>query len=1349
MKKNQAIDVHILFVILCIFTMFIGFSAVVSASDELIKWTHLSSENGDIPEPGLDFAGQTSSLIFDVDRDGTNDFVITRRDEAPTIVWYQRSTTGWNKYVIDNTFEYIEAGGAFYDIDGDNDLDIVFGGDWRSNQVYWWENPYPSFDPDTPWNRWVIKDSGSDKHHDEMFGDFDGDGEDELVFWNQEANKLFIADIPSDPKNTQPWPYTEVWSSGTHAEGLSKGDIDNDGKIDILAGGRWFKHNGGTDYTAYLIDDSQRDSRIAVADLKEGGLLEVVMVPGDGVGPLKWYECTGDPTVSSSWTGHDILGYDVDHGHSLAIADFNSDGNPDIFVGEMRLDSGNPDAKMWIFLGDGNGNFQTQLISEGIGNHESKVGDLDGDGDVDILGKPFNWDVPRIDIWLNDGSKLRLDLWERHVIDDTKPWRSLFITSEDINGDNMKDIITGGWWYTNPGSAGGNWVRNDIGSPLRTMASSYDFDGDGYIDILGTEGIGADNNPDFVWARNDGVGSFTILENIESGNGNFMQGVAVEHFQGGNSIEVALSWHDESIGVQRLTVPTNPSTDMWSLSQISETSQGEALTAGDIDNDGDLDMLVGTKWLRNDGSTWTAINIDPTTELPDRNSLADINGDGLLDAIVCFEGASVSKDVVWYEQTASTDWIKHVIATVIGPMSLDVADMDGDGDYDIVVGEHNVDNPSSARLYIFENLDGIGESWGEYIIYTGDEHHDGTQLVDIDDDGDLDIISIGWDHERVLIYENKAIQASSSNSPVITIHPASQTVAVGNTATFSVVATGTAPLSYQWQQNGENIQGAASASYTTTATTLSDDGTTYRCIVTNDFGTVTSDQAVLNVHEYITSPQIDLWYGNYQSFGDIGVPQKWINILGNVHASSGIASLSYTLNGGSTQPLSTGPDGLRLQSSGDFNVEINVTDLLCDSDNLVVIRATDHAGNTTNEEVIVNYSCNNIWPKTYSINWDSVTNIQDPVQVVDGLWIKEPNSIRPSIIGYDRIVAMGDITWDDYEMTVPITINTPMDSSVIYGPNVGIIMRWQGHYDVDGKQPRNGWWPLGALGVYIWVPQLNDYRLRIIGNNMYLIANDDSAKSLEVGVPYMFKMRAETIGSNTLYSLKVWEQAEDEPSEWTISGYGVPGELKHGSIMLASYYVDASFGDVTIIPGPFNDILEIIRWDTNKLATSEVAYGLSTGYEYGSIVDTTLVTSHSITLTGLTLGTNYHYQITSIDEGGNSTSTSDLNFNTLQASSNIISDDFNASTLNTSLWTEFDPKDDTIFEMVGTGTSDALLSITVPEGISHDLWASGNYAKCRELLFNRMIPTTCVLIFTRMPQIQGYLLQVLQTDLLI
>ncbi len=95
-------------------------------------------------------------------------------------------------------------------------------------------------------------------------------------------------------------------------------------------------------------------------------------------------------------------------------------------------------------------------------------------------------------------------------------------------------------------------------------------------------------------------------------------------------------------------------------------------------------------------------------------------------------------------------------------LSLDVVDMDRDGDLDVVVGEHNLAHPSRARLMIFENLDGKGLSWARHVVYTGDEHHDGAQAVDIDGDGDLDIISIGWGHPRVLLYENKAIDRGAS-----------------------------------------------------------------------------------------------------------------------------------------------------------------------------------------------------------------------------------------------------------------------------------------------------------------------------------------------------------------------------------------------------------------------------------------------------------------------------------------------------------------------------------------------------------------------------------------------------------
>ena len=84
--------------------------------------------------------------------------------------------------------------------------------------------------------------------------------------------------------------------------------------------------------------------------------------------------------------------------------------------------------------------------------------------------------------------------------------------------------------------------------------------------------------------------------------------------------------------------------------------------------------------------------------------------------------------------------------------------------------------------------------------------------------------------------------------PSITTQPANQTVNVGQTATFTVVATGAAPLSYQWQKNQVNIAGATSASYTTPATTSADNGTSFRVIVTNPVTSVTSNAATLTVN---------------------------------------------------------------------------------------------------------------------------------------------------------------------------------------------------------------------------------------------------------------------------------------------------------------------------------------------------------------------------------------------------------------------------------------------------------------------------------------------------------------------
>jgi hypothetical protein len=88
------------------------------------------------------------------------------------------------------------------------------------------------------------------------------------------------------------------------------------------------------------------------------------------------------------------------------VADIDGDGHLDIFAAEMakwsegRKDPDNPGAKAWIFFGDGQGHFRQSEFATGLGFHEAQVTDLNGDGLMDILDKPYNWDVPRVDVWL-------------------------------------------------------------------------------------------------------------------------------------------------------------------------------------------------------------------------------------------------------------------------------------------------------------------------------------------------------------------------------------------------------------------------------------------------------------------------------------------------------------------------------------------------------------------------------------------------------------------------------------------------------------------------------------------------------------------------------------------------------------------------------------------------------------------------------------------------------------------------------------------------------------------------------------------------------------------------------------
>ena len=93
-------------------------------------------------------------------------------------------------------------------------------------------------------------------------------------------------------------------------------------------------------------------------------------------------------------------------------------------------------------------------------------------------------------------------------------------------------------------------------------------------------------------------------------------------------------------------------------------------------------------------------------------------------------------------------------------------------------------------------------------------------------------------------------------APSITTQPGNQTVTAGQTAMFSVSATGTTPLSYQWRKNGVNITGATSSSYTTPATTTADSGSTFSVVVSNSAGSATSNNATLTVNAAAVAPSI-------------------------------------------------------------------------------------------------------------------------------------------------------------------------------------------------------------------------------------------------------------------------------------------------------------------------------------------------------------------------------------------------------------------------------------------------------------------------------------------------------------
>ena len=386
--------------------------------------------------------------------------------------------------------------------------------------------------------------------------------------------------------------------------------------------------------------------------------------------------------------------------------------------------------------------------------------------------------------------------WEENLIDNALPYRSVYIFPQyDLDGDGFRDIVTGGWWYKNPGSITGNWAKSLIGAPLNNVAWVYDFDGDGDLDLFGSQG--QYESADLAWAENDGNGSFTIHTNIPSGTTSyteiFIAGVAGGVYQEGGPYQMALTWNggeDGSSQVQMLTPPADPVNQNWTIENLHPSSLGEDLTAGDIDDDGDLDLFQSGNWLRNDNGSWTVFSTGITyTSTFDRNSLADFDLDGDLDGVA---GQLLNnREIAWFEapDDPTQPWTKNTIdPSIDGSLSVEVADLDFDGDQDIVVGEWKV----AHQMFGFENDLNDSGTWIKHVLDDGGplDHHDGVQLADLDNDGDLDITTIGWDEIVPRVFENKS---QASNCAPVIVNPGNQFYDNNDEVQLQIVASDSDP----------------------------------------------------------------------------------------------------------------------------------------------------------------------------------------------------------------------------------------------------------------------------------------------------------------------------------------------------------------------------------------------------------------------------------------------------------------------------------------------------------------------------------------------------------------------------
>ncbi len=352
--------------------------------------------------------------------------------------------------------------------------------------------------------------------------------------------------------------------------------------------------------------------------------------------------------------------------------------------------------------------------------------------------------------------------------------------------------------------------------------------------------------------------------------------------------------------------------------------------------------------------------------------------------------------------------------------------------------------------------------------------------------------------------------------------------------------------------------------------------------------------------------------------------------------------LAWSLNRSPPRRLALGPDGGRLAGTGDFVADIPWCELRPGANELSFLAIVGDAAGvrpgpkaeapsaSTGEfpcespgESAAGYSIDvsgDISPPaqrgrplaTYSFiaglepfpelpaMYDFESSPRKPTLIalpVDGQWLRDSGGISLVRMGYDRLLAFGDLSLRDYRLRAEITprgfaVDAPGYPDSM-GPGVGFLLRWTGHHP-DGLSPFREWRPIGALGWYRYgrdrVDTVRDFRLQLLGGRMKAdtfseaIAEDSSGRKLEMGIRYIFLLEVDgRTEYPARYGLKVWEAGKPEPEGWDLAGAGLPGEARSGSALLVLHYADAilHYASIEPLPAKPGDVPAFLVVDTN------------------------------------------------------------------------------------------------------------------------------------------------------------------------